>query len=179
MFLRRIIRCRMLPRLSFASFAETRPPAIDELVEAADNEVLGAAPALGGRFHCRHRLGRSETCLEIATRRARRCMRARGELEQTPESIEVWASQLATRFGRQPIAVALAQSRGAVAFVTGSPRFDPHRMIVLRLTKYRHLHLFPVHPSTLAHFRQTMVPSGAKSDPGDTACCWSCWASPR
>ena len=49
--------------------------------------------------------------------------------------------------------MALEQSRGAVVFA---------------LTKYRHLHLYPVHPATLAHFRQAMVPSGAKNDPGDT-----------
>jgi transposase len=76
-----------------------------------------------------------------------------GELEQTPEAIEVWATQLATRFEGRPIAVALEQSRGAVVFA---------------LTKYRHLYLYPVHPATLAHFRQAMVPSGAKNDPGDT-----------
>jgi hypothetical protein len=76
-----------------------------------------------------------------------------GKLEQTPEAIETWASQLATRFGGRPIAVALEQSRGAVVFA---------------LTKYCHLHLYPVHPSALAHFRQAMVPSGSKNDPGDT-----------
>jgi hypothetical protein len=76
-----------------------------------------------------------------------------GKLEQTPEAIEAWASQLATRLGERPIAVALEQSRGAVVFA---------------LTKYRHLHLYPVHPSMLAHFRQAMVPSGSKNDPGDT-----------
>jgi transposase len=77
----------------------------------------------------------------------------RGELEQTPEAIEVWASQLAARFGGRPIAVALEQSRGAVVFA---------------LTKYSHLYLYPVHPTTLANFRKAMVPSGAKNDPGDT-----------
>jgi hypothetical protein len=35
-----------------------------------------------------------------------------GKVEQTPEAIEVWASQLATRFTGRPIAVALEQSRG-------------------------------------------------------------------
>jgi len=76
-----------------------------------------------------------------------------GKLEQTPEAIEIWASQLATRFNERPIAVALEQSRGALVF---------------SLTKYSHLHLFPVHPSMLAHFREAMVPSGAKNDPSDT-----------
>jgi len=76
-----------------------------------------------------------------------------GELEQTPEAIEAWASHLAARYGGRAIAVALEQSRGAVVFA---------------LSKYSHLHLYPVHPSTLAHFRQALVPSGAKNDPGDT-----------
>lgn len=76
-----------------------------------------------------------------------------GELEQTPEAIETWASRLQTRYGGRPIAVALEQSRGAV---------------VCALSKYSHLHLYPVHPSTLAHFRQALVPSGCKNDPGDT-----------
>ncbi len=76
-----------------------------------------------------------------------------GKLEQTPEAIEIWASQLATRFNERPIAVALEQSRGALVF---------------SLTKYSHLHLFPVHPSMLAHFREAMVGSGAKNDPSDT-----------
>lgn len=80
-------------------------------------------------------------------------VREQGKLEQTPEAFELWASQLATRFEGRSIAVALEQSRGAVVFA---------------LTKYSHLHLFPVHPSTLAHFRKAMVPSGSKNDPGDT-----------
>ncbi|MEK7335179.1 MAG: transposase, partial [Candidatus Binatota bacterium] len=75
-----------------------------------------------------------------------------GELENTPEAIEVWASELEQRFGGRPIAVALEQPRGAVVAV---------------LSKYSHLVLFPVHPSTLAHYRQSFYPSGAKSDPSD------------
>ncbi len=75
-----------------------------------------------------------------------------GELENTPEAIEVWASELEQRFGARPIAVALEQPRGAVVAV---------------LSKYAHLVLYPVHPSTLAHYRQSFYPSGAKSDPTD------------
>ena len=36
------------------------------------------------------------------------------------------------------------------------------------LTKYPHLVLFPVHPTTAARYRETFAPSGAKSDPSDT-----------
>ena len=87
-----------------------------------------------------------------------------GELEQTPEAIEVWASQLATRFAGRPIAVALEPSRGAVAFA---------------LTQYGHLYLYPVHPATRAHFRQALVPSGAKNDPGDTGLLLELWVHHR
>jgi len=75
-----------------------------------------------------------------------------GQLENTPEAIEVWVSELEQRFGGRPIAVALEQPRGAVVAV---------------LSKYAHLVLYPVHPSTLAHYRQSFYPSGAKSDPSD------------
>lgn len=78
--------------------------------------------------------------------------RQRGQLENTPEAVEVWAAELAHRFGGQPVAVALEQARGAV---------------IGMLSKYAHLVLFPVHSTTLAHYRQSFSPSGAKSDPND------------
>ena len=37
------------------------------------------------------------------------------------------------------------------------------------LTKYAHLVLFPVHPTTAASYRETFRPSGASDDPSDTA----------
>jgi transposase len=78
----------------------------------------------------------------------------RGELEHTPEAVEVWAMGLAQRFGGRPIAVALEQVRGALVFM---------------LTKYEHLVLFPVHPATLASYRKSFQPSGAKGDPQDAS----------
>ena len=75
-----------------------------------------------------------------------------GALDNTPEAIEIWASELEQRFGGRPIAVALEQPRGAVVAV---------------LSKYAHLVLFPVHPNALAHYRKSFYPSGAKSDPSD------------
>ncbi len=77
-----------------------------------------------------------------------------GELENTPEAVEVWAASLQQRFGGRPIAVCLEQSRGALVYM---------------LTKYPHLVLFPIHPTTAARYRETFAPSGAKSDPSDTA----------
>src|SRR3954471_24703754 len=61
---------------------------------------------------------------------------------------------LAQRFGGRPIAVALEQVRGALVFM---------------LTKYEHLVLFPVHPATLASYRKSFQPSGAKGDPQDAS----------
>ncbi len=75
-----------------------------------------------------------------------------GELEQKPEAVEVWASQLAQRF-QGLLAVCVEQSRGA---------------LVYQLLKYPHLVIFPVHPSSAARFRQALHPSGAKDDPLDT-----------
>ena len=75
-----------------------------------------------------------------------------GDLAHTPEALEVWAAELAHRFGGQPIAVGVEQSRGALLFM---------------LTKYAHFVLFPVHPATLASYRKGFRPSGAKSDPSD------------
>src|SRR5215467_10920740 len=76
-----------------------------------------------------------------------------GELENTPEAVEAWAAGLQQRFGGKPIAVILEQSRGALVYM---------------LTKYPHLVLFPVHPTTAARYRETFAPSGAKADPSDT-----------
>ena len=77
-----------------------------------------------------------------------------GELENTPEAVDTWAAELNIRFGGRPIAVGLEQSRGSLVYM---------------LAKYSHLVLFPVHPKTAAQYRETFCPSGAKSDPSDTA----------
>lgn len=76
-----------------------------------------------------------------------------GWLDNTPEAVEVWAMELARRFGERSIALAVEQPRGAV---------------VANLSKYAHLVIHPVPPSMLAHYRQSFCPSGAKSDPGDS-----------
>jgi hypothetical protein len=73
----------------------------------------------------------------------------RGEVENTPEAMEVWAAQWSARFEGRPIAVALEQRRGAV---------------VAMLSKYEQLHLYPVHPLTLANYRQAFYPSRNKND---------------
>lgn len=76
----------------------------------------------------------------------------RGELENTPEAVQVWVMELSQRLGAQPLAVALEQRRGA---------------LVAMLSKYPQLHLYPVHPLTLAKYREAWYPSRSKDDPKD------------
>ena len=87
-------------------------------------------------------------CLQVAGSQQRES----GELEHTPEAVEAWVGQLCQRFAQGLIAVALAQSQGALVFM---------------LTKYEFLHLFPV-PSTMsASMRKALYPSGSKDDARD------------
>lgn len=76
-----------------------------------------------------------------------------GQFASAPEAIHAWVAEISEAFGDRPVAVALEQSRGSLLF---------------QLMKYPHLVLYPVHPSTLANYRQSFRPSGAKSDPSDT-----------
>jgi len=76
-----------------------------------------------------------------------------GTLEQKPETIGAWVAQLRERFGGRPVAVALEQSRGA---------------LIHALLAYDYLVIFPIHPNTVAKFREAFKSSGAKSDPLDT-----------
>jgi transposase len=76
-----------------------------------------------------------------------------GTLEQKPEIIGAWLAKLRERFGGHPIAVAIEQSRGA---------------LIHALLSYDFLVLFPIHPTTVARFREAFKFSGAKSDPLDT-----------
>jgi hypothetical protein len=71
-------------------------------------------------------------------------------LKHTPEALEAWATAVRTRFAGQPIAVCLEQSRG--------PR-------IYALVKYNFLVLYPIHPTTLAKYREACSPRRAKDDP--------------
>jgi Transposase len=76
----------------------------------------------------------------------------RGEIDHTPEAVEEFFTELGQRFPDQMIAVAMEQARGSLLFM---------------LSKYGHLVLYPVHSSTMDHYRKSFYPSGAKSDPTD------------
>jgi len=78
--------------------------------------------------------------------------RQHGEVEHRPEEIEAWVVMLTRRFGGQPIAVAVEQSRGALVFM---------------LSKYEQLHIYPIHPRAAAQFRGALFPSGSKDDRTD------------
>jgi Transposase len=97
-------------------------------------------------------------CLQTAGSKQRES----GELEHTPEAVESWVANLYQRFAPRPIAVAVEQSRGALVFM---------------LSKYELFHLFPVPAQMAASMRQALYPSGAKDDPRDAACCWTCCCS--
>jgi hypothetical protein len=73
----------------------------------------------------------------------------KGDIEHTPEAIQLWAAELRQRFPTGRLAVALEQSRGPLVFA---------------LSKYEHLTLFPIHPTSAAEYRKIFRPSGAKSD---------------
>jgi transposase len=75
-----------------------------------------------------------------------------GTLEQKPEVLGPWVAKLRERFGGRPIAVGLEQSRGA---------------LIHGLMAYDFLVLYPIHPTTVAKYREAFKSSGAKSDPLD------------
>lgn len=74
-----------------------------------------------------------------------------GTLNHSPEEIAKWAYSLRDRFGG-PIAICLELAKGPLVYA---------------LQQYDFIVIFPVHPSTLAKYRQAFVPSRAKDDPTD------------
>ncbi len=76
-----------------------------------------------------------------------------GTLEQKPEVIGPWINKLRERFGGRQVAVAVEQSRGA---------------LIHALLSYDFIVIYPLHPVTVAKFREAFKSSGAKSDPLDT-----------
>jgi transposase len=74
-----------------------------------------------------------------------------GTLDHSPEAIAQWAYSLRDRFGGH-IAICLELAKGPIVYA---------------LQRYDFIVLYPVHPSTLAKYRQAFVPSHAKDDPTD------------
>jgi hypothetical protein len=85
--------------------------------------------------------------------------RERGRLEQTPEAVERWLSELMVRLDGRRIAVAIEQKHGAVVWM---------------LLKYGCVEIYPIHPQAAGQFRHALYPSGSKSDPANGSCYWNC-----
>ena len=69
-----------------------------------------------------------------------------------PEALHEWAMSLKKRYPNQKIAVVCELKKGPLIYA---------------LSKYDHLVLFTINPSTVAKYRKAFTPSGAKDDPSD------------
>ena len=73
-------------------------------------------------------------------------------ISSKPDAIHDWANDLKKRFPNQQIAVSCELKKGPLIYA---------------LSKYDHLVLFPINPSTVAKYRKAFALSGAKDDPTD------------
>ena len=73
-------------------------------------------------------------------------------ISSKPESLHDWAMSLKKRYPDQAIAVACELTKGPLIYA---------------LSKYNHLTLFSINPSTVAKYRKAFSHSGAKNDPSD------------
>jgi transposase len=69
-----------------------------------------------------------------------------------PEALAEWVAGLRQRFGGRKVALALEQSKGP---------------LIWALMHHEFLVLYPIHPKSLARFREAFAPSQAKDDPID------------
>lgn len=70
-------------------------------------------------------------------------------ISSKPEAIHEWARSLGERYQGKPVAVACELKKGPLVFA---------------LAKHPHIVVIPLHPSSVAKYRKTFYPSGAKSD---------------
>src|ERR1700693_822105 len=140
----RILRGRLvwLTRLYYKAFAETKPACGSQRKRRNMDNEFAAFVAIDWADQ------KHFWALELPDSTSRQF----GSLDHTPESVDVWAAELRLRFPGELVAVALEQSRGPLVFM---------------LAKYEHLVIFPVHPASLANYRKSFRPSGAKDDPHD------------
>ena len=88
-----------------------------------------------------------DVCIQATASRQRKTY----QIQHKADKIDEWARSLYRQYGG-PIAVALELSKGP---------------IVSALQKYNFFVIFPIDPTTLANYRKTFTPSGAKDDPTD------------
>jgi len=87
-----------------------------------------------------------DICLQAAGAERRECL----VLAHRPEAIDPWVQTLRTRCHGQPVAVGLELKKGPLVSALRHDDF---------------LVLFPIHPFTLAQYREAFPPSRAKDDP--------------
>lgn len=75
-------------------------------------------------------------------------------ISSKPTAINAWANELKTRYKGQLVAVACELKKGPLIYA---------------LSKFSHIVLFPINPSTVAKYRKAFAQSGAKDDPTDAA----------
>ncbi len=69
-----------------------------------------------------------------------------------PQALNDWAISLTERYPGQSVAVACELKKGPLIYA---------------LSKFEHITLFPINPTTLAKYRKAFTTSGAKNDPSD------------
>ncbi|WP_157964591.1 IS110 family transposase, partial [Algibacillus agarilyticus] len=75
-------------------------------------------------------------------------------ISSKPEAINAWANTLKQKYNGQPVAVACELKKGPLIYA---------------LSKFQHIVLFTINPSTVAKYRKAFTLSGAKDDPTDAA----------
>ena len=73
-------------------------------------------------------------------------------ISSDPKSINAWALELKQRYNGRPVAVACELKKGPLIYA---------------LSKFKHIVLFVINPSSVAKYRAAFTHSGAKDDPTD------------
>ena len=73
-------------------------------------------------------------------------------ISSDPKSINAWALELKQRYNGRPVAVACELKKGPLIYA---------------LSKFKHIVLFVINPSSVAKYRAAFTHSGAKDDPID------------
>jgi len=75
-------------------------------------------------------------------------------ISSQPKAINTWANELKRKYNGQDVAVACELKKGPLIYA---------------LSKFSHIVLFTINPSTVAKYRKAFTHSGAKDDPTDAA----------
>lgn len=75
-------------------------------------------------------------------------------ISSNPKAINAWANELKIKYNGQLVAVACELKKGPLVYA---------------LSKFDHIVLFPINPSSVAKYRKAFTHSGAKDDPTDAA----------